>query len=132
VNWLAIVIAAIANMIIGFLWYGTWAFGKSWMTLSGRTMGEGFPAGPGPLYAMTAAAAIVQAITMSWFVSQTGANSGAAGAIIGLYVGLGFVATAMFAEVLFAGRHPRLYAITAGYCVVAAIVQGMIIGFLGA
>jgi len=131
VNWLAIVIAAIANMIVGFLWYGTWAFGKSWMTLSGRTMGEGFPAGPGPLYAMTAAAAIVQAITMSWFVSQTGANSGAAGAIIGLYVGLGFVATAMFAEVLFAGRHPRLYAITAGYSVVAAIVQGMIIGFLG-
>jgi len=82
VNWLAIIIAAIANMIIGFLWYGTWAFGKSWMTLSGRTMGEGFPAGPGPLYAMTAAAAIVQAITMSWFVIQTGANSGAAGAII--------------------------------------------------
>jgi len=131
VNWLAIVIAAIANMIIGFLWYGTWAFGKSWMTLSGRTMGEGFPAGPGPLYAMTAAAAIVQAITMSWFVSQTGANSGAAGAIIGLYVGLGFVATAMFAEVLFAGRHPRLFAITAGYSVVAAIVQGIIIGFMG-
>jgi len=131
VNWLAIIIAAIANMIIGFLWYGTWAFGKSWMTLSGRTMGEGFPAGPGPLYAMTAAAAIVQAITMSWFVSQTGANSGAAGAIIGLYVGLGFVATAMFAEVLFAGRHPRLFAITAGYSVVAAIAQGIIIGFMG-
>jgi len=131
VNWLAIIIAAIANMIIGFLWYGTWAFGKSWMTLSGRTMGEGFPAGPGPLYAMTAAAAIVQAITMSWFVIQTGANSGAAGAIIGLYVGLGFVATAMFAEVLFAGRHPRLFAITAGYSVVAAIVQGIIIGFMG-
>jgi len=101
------------------------------MTLSGRTMGEGFPAGPGPLYAMTAAAAIVQAITMSWFVAQTGANSGAAGAIIGLYVGLGFIATAMFAEVLFAGRHPRLFAITAGYSVVAAIVQGMIIGFMG-
>jgi len=131
VNWLAIIIAAIANMIIGFLWYGTWAFGKSWMTLSGRAMGEGLPAGPGPLYAMTAAAAIVQAITMSWFVSQTGANSGAAGAIIGLYVGLGFVATAMFAEVLFAGRHPRLFAITAGYSVVAAIVQGIIIGFMG-
>ena len=130
-NWLAIIIAAIANMIIGFLWYGTWAFGKSWLTLSGRTMGEGFPAGPGPLYAMTAAAAIVQAITMSWFVAQTGANSGAAGAIIGLYVGLGFVATAMFAEVLFAGRHPRLFAITAGYSVVAAIVQGIIIGFMG-
>jgi uncharacterized protein DUF1761 len=130
VNWLAIIIAALANMIIGFLWYGTWAFGKSWMKLSGHDMGGGMQAGP--LYALTAVAAVVQAITMSWFVSQTGANSGAAGAIVGLYVGLGFVAAAMFAEVLFAGRHPRLYAITAGYSVVAAIVQGTIIGFLGA
>jgi hypothetical protein len=131
VNWLAIIIAAIANMIIGFLWYGTWAFGKSWMKLSGHTMGEGFPAGPGPLYALTAVAAVVQAITMAWLVGQTGANSGAAGAIVGLYVGMGLVAAAMFAEVLFAGRHPRLYAITAGYSVLALVVQGAIIGFLG-
>ena len=128
-NWLAIIIAVIANMVIGTLWYGTWAFGKSWMKLSGHNMGEGMAVGP--LYAMTALAALVQAITMSWFIGQTGANSGAAGAVIGLYVGLGFIASAMFAEVLFAGRHPRLYAITAGYSVVAAIVQGAIIGFLG-
>ncbi|TMF53942.1 MAG: DUF1761 domain-containing protein [Chloroflexi bacterium] len=128
-NWLAIIIAVIANMVIGALWYGNWAFGKSWMKLSGHTMGEGMQVGP--LYALTALAALVQAITMSWFLGQTGANSGAAGAIIGLYVGLGFVASAMFAEVLFAGRPPRLYAITAGYSVVAAIVQGAIIGFLG-
>lgn len=131
-NWLAIIIAALANMIVGFLWYGTWAFGKSWMKLSGRTMGEGFPAGPGPLYALTAVAAVVQAITMAWLIGQTGANSGAAGAIVGLYVGMGIVAAAMFAEVLFAGRHPRLFAITAGYSVLALVVQGMIIGFLGA
>jgi len=129
VNWLAIIIAVIANMVIGTLWYGNWAFGKSWIKLSGHNMGEGLQ--QGPLYGLTALAALVQAITMSWFVGQTGASSGAAGAIIGLYVGLGFVATAMFAEVLFAGRHPRLYAITAGYAVVAAIVQGAIIGFLG-
>lgn len=129
-NWLAIIIAAIANMVIGFLWYGTWAFGKSWMTLSGRQMGEGMQ--PGPLYALTVVAALVQAIAMSWFVAETGATSGAAGALVGLFAGLGFVATAMFAEVLFAGRHPRLFAITAGYSILALVVQGMIIGFLGA
>jgi hypothetical protein len=129
VNWLAIIIAAIANMIIGFLWYGNFAFGKSWMTLSGRTMGEGQQ--PGPLYALTIVGAIVQAISMSWFAAQTGANSGAAGALLGLFVGLGFIAPAMFADVLFAGRPARLYAITAGYQVFAAVVQGMIIGFMG-
>jgi len=129
VNWLAIIIAAVANMVIGFLWYGTWAFGKSWIKLSGRTMGEGMQ--PGPLYALTAVAAVVQAITIAWFVGQTGANSGAAGAIVGLYIGMGIVAAAMFAEVLFAGRHPRLFAIIAGYSVLALVVQGAIIGFLG-
>ena len=30
-NLLAIIIATIANVVIGFLWYGTWAFGKSWV-----------------------------------------------------------------------------------------------------
>ena len=128
-NWLAIIIATIANMVIGTLWYGNWAFGKSWIKLSGHQMGEGMQVGP--LYGLTALAALVQAITMAWFIGQTGATSGSAGGIVGLYVGLGFIATAMFAEVLFAGRHPRLYAITAGYSVVAAIVQGAIIGFLG-
>ena len=104
-NWLPIIIAAVANMVIGFLWYGTWAFGRSWMQLSGRGMGQGQQ--PGGMYALTAVAALVEAITMWWFIGQTGANSGAAGAIVGLYAGLGFVATAMFAEVLFAGRPPR-------------------------
>jgi len=129
VNWLAVVIAAIANMVIGFLWYGNWAFGRSWMTLSGRQMGEGQQ--PGPMYALTIVGALVQAIAMAWFAAQTGTNSGSAGALLGLFVGLGFIAPAMFADVLFAGRPPRLYAITAGYQVLAAVVQGTIMGFLG-
>lgn len=128
-NWLAIIIAALANMVIGFLWYGNFAFGKSWVQLSGRSMGEGQR--PGPLYALTIVGAVVQAIAMSWFAAQTGANSGSAGALLGLFVGLGFIAPAMFADVLFAGRPARLYAITAGYQVFAAVVQGTIIGFMG-
>jgi hypothetical protein len=129
VNWLAIIIAALANMVIGFLWYGNWAFGKSWMQLQGRAMGEGQQ--PGPLYALTIVGALVQAIAMAWFIGETGTNNGAGGALIGLFVGLGFIAPAMFADVLFAGRPPRLYAITAGYQVLAAVVQGAIIGFMG-
>ena len=105
-SWVAIIVATVAAMIIGFIWYGNWGFGKSWMALAGRPMGEGQQ--PGPLYALTALAALVECIALSWFISTTGYKTGAGGAIIGLYAGLGFVATAMFSEVLFAGRPPRL------------------------
>src|SRR5205809_7805693 len=88
-------------MVIGFLWYGTWAFGKSWMALAGRGMGEGQQ--PGPLYALTALAALAEAIALSWFISQTGWTTGSGGALIGLYAGLGFTATAMVSDGLLAG-----------------------------
>ncbi len=36
INYLAVVVAAIANMVLGFLWYGS-LFGKQWIKLSGFT-----------------------------------------------------------------------------------------------
>ncbi len=84
-----------------------------------------------PLYTLTALAALVECIALSSFISTTGYKSGAGGAIIGLYVGLGFIATAFFSQLLFAGRPPRLYAIDAGYQVFQAVVLGAIIGFVG-
>jgi hypothetical protein len=85
----------------------------------------------GPLYALTALAALVEVIALSWFIATTGYKTGAGGAIIGLYAGLGFIATAFFSQVLFAGRPPRLYAIDAGYQVFQAVVLGAIIGYVG-
>ena len=35
-NWIGIILATVAAMVIGFLWYGQWGFGKSWMALVGR------------------------------------------------------------------------------------------------
>jgi Protein of unknown function (DUF1761) len=127
--WIGIIGATVAAMIIGSIWYGRYGFGKSWQALSGHVMGQGQAVGP--LYAMTALAALVECIALSWFISTTGYRTGAGGAIIGLYVGLGFIATAFFSQVLFAGRPPRLYAIDAGYQVFQAVVLGAIIGFLG-
>ena len=59
-NWIAIVVATAAAMVIGFLWYGP-VFGKAWMALSGRGMGG---SSAGPLYALTALAAFVEAIAV--------------------------------------------------------------------
>jgi hypothetical protein len=127
-NWIAIIVATVAAMVIGYLWYGP-VFGKTWMALTGRSMGTGQSAGP--LYALTALAAFVEAIALNWFINETGWTTGAGGALIGLYASLGFTATAFFSQTLFTGKPGRLYAIDAGYQSFQAVVMGAIIGFLG-
>src|SRR5204862_7979620 len=97
-NWIAIVVATAAAMVVGFLWYGP-VFGKARMAVAGRGMGG---ASAGPLYALPALAAFVEAIAVNWFINETGWTTGAGGALIGLYAGLGFIATAFFSQVLFA------------------------------
>ena len=128
-NWVAIIIATVAAMVIGFLWYGP-VFGKTWMAMTGGGMGAGSRS-PGPLYALTALAAFIEAIALNWFINETGWTTGAGGALIGLYASLGFTATAFFSQTLFTGRPARLYAIDAGYQVFQGVVMGAIIGFLG-
>jgi hypothetical protein len=127
VNWISIIVAAVVANLIGYGWYSSWAFGKSWQTLSGHTMGGG--AGMGPLMGLTVVGSLVEAIAMSWFVTQTRVTSGASGALVGLFIGLGFIAPAMLADAIYTGRHPRLAAIVGGYQVVVAIVMGAIIGY---
>jgi hypothetical protein len=129
VNWLGVIIATIAAMVIGTVWYSNRGFGRTWIALSGRQMAEG--QATGPLYALTALSALVESIALAWFINQTGWTTGAGGALIGLYAGLGFIATAMFAQVLFAGQAPRLFAINAGYQIFQLVIMGAIIGFLG-
>jgi len=35
VNWLAVLVAAVAQMIVGFIWFSPALFGKTWMVLHG-------------------------------------------------------------------------------------------------
>jgi hypothetical protein len=127
VNWISIIVAAIVANVAGYLWYSRWAFGRSYATLSGRTMGAG--AAMGPLMGLTVVGSLIEAIVMSWFVSQARVTSGASGALVGLFIGLGFIAPAIIADAIYTGRHPRLAAIVGGYQILVAILMGAIIGY---
>ncbi len=39
-NYLAIIVAAAANFVLGMVWYAPSVFGKMWMKEAGITMGE--------------------------------------------------------------------------------------------
>jgi hypothetical protein len=129
-NWVAIIVAMVVNMVLGALWFSPMMFQKRWMALR---VGAGMSGQASPmLYVITAVGALVSAITLDWIIGLAGANTLVGGAIIGLYAGLGFVAPAILSDHLFNERPSTLYLIVAGFPIVGLLIMGAIIGALGA
>ena len=130
-NWVAIIVATVAQMALGFLWFSPVLFLKPWQALRPDKNPPSGDASP-LLYVITAVGALVTALTLDWIISLAHASTLAGGAIIGLYAGLGLVAPAILSDNLFNERPFKLYLIVAGFPVVGLLVSGAIIGALGA
>jgi len=128
VSWIAIIIATVANSVLGALWFSPLLFVKPWMKMEGHEQGRVGSIAPGPAVALSVVASLVAAITLEWFVERTGAKSAVGGAVVGLYAGVGLVGAAMFADQLFNGRPGKLYLIVAGYPIVGLVLMGAILG----
>ncbi len=126
VNWLAVVVATVAQMALGFLWYSPILFARQWIVASG--LKESDLGDPGPAYALTVVGAFVEAFVVALFVGATGAKTLTDGALVGLVAGIGFIATAFGAEYIFNKRGMNLYLITVGYQVLGLVVMGAILG----
>jgi hypothetical protein len=130
-NWVAIIVATVAQMVLGFLWFSPVLFLKPWTSLRPDKNPPSGTASP-LLYVITAVGALVTALTLDWIISLAHASTLAGGAIIGLYAGLGLVAPAILSDNLFNERPFKLYLIVAGFPVVGLLASGAIIGALGA
>lgn len=129
-NYLAILVAAIATMVLGFLWYGP-LFGKPWMKLAGLTtekISEMKKKGMTKTYMVSMLASLIMAYVLSFFVSSVGADTAVAGTVVGLWVWVGFVATTMINDVLFLNKSVNLYSINTGYQLVSLLIMGAILG----
>lgn len=133
VNYLALVVAGIASMVIGFLWYGNMLFGKAWMRYSGVSEGDMKKANKNMpiLYGTMYVASLVMAYVLAVFISYAGAKDLVSGAMVGFWAGLGFIATTKLTEVLFDRKPMNLYYINVGYHVVTLVVMGAIIAQMG-
>jgi hypothetical protein len=125
VNWIAILAAAIANMVLGFVWYSRPMFGTRWMALIGKRAEE--LRGAGPLYALTFAGALVAAYVLAVFARRLDATTLLHGMQIGFLAWIGFVATATIADYVFTGRPPGLWLINNGYQLLIFVVMGAIV-----
>ena len=127
INPLAVAIATIVPMVLGFLWYGP-LFGNTWMAARGITREQMGSVNVGQAYGLTTVLALVTAIAMALVVSAAATQDLATGAALGAIVGVGLVATALATNGIFEERSWTLVALNAGYQIVSLIVMGAVIG----
>ncbi len=125
-NWLAIIVAAVVQMALGFLWYGP-LFGKTWMSLMGISQQNIPSGGMGKTYAWSALGSLVTAFVLSKVVIAMGASSLGAGIVVGFWIWLGFVATVTLGSILYERRSSNLYILNNGYQLVALAIMGAIL-----
>lgn len=126
-NPLAIAAAAASTFVLGGLWYSLF-FAKPWQRAAGVT-DEQLKSGAPRIFIGSALIAIVMAASLAAFIGSAGTSFGL---FAGLASGLTFVAAAFGINYLFERKPLKLWAINAGYNVIAFTLMGVIIGALQA
>ena len=90
-NWIAIFVAAIVPMVLGALWYSNALFARPWMRAVDRTEDELKGAGMG--YVLSAIGAVLMSYALARLVRWAEVDDLWNGALVGLLVWVGFVAT---------------------------------------
>lgn len=125
INFLAALVSAIFSMILGFMWYGPMLFSNLWMKESGLTDAD-VKNGPGIGYLLTMVAAFVTASVTSLLVHMLHITDVGQGALLGLTLGLGYVATTFASNYIFGQKSFKLYLIDAGYQIINIVGAGVI------
>jgi hypothetical protein len=129
INYLAVLVCVVMNMVAGALWYSPILFAKPWMQATGFTQ-ESITANKSQAnkgYAVSILASALIAIGLALLVQVSGADSVVEGLSLGLVSGLGFVMTTYAATYTFEARPLKLYLINAMYPVVTFACMGMLL-----
>ena len=131
-NWIAVLAAAIAAMVLGFLWYSPVLFAKPWARemgydLNDKVKMEEMRKGAGRAYGGSFVASLISAFTLVLILHGMRAESLHFGLMASFHIWLGFVATVQFTGALFARQSMKLFGINTGYQLVCYLVMGAIL-----
>ena len=137
INYLAVFLAGVANVIVGVIWYGP-LFGKQWRNLMGLTKESLQNMKMKPLQAM--AGGFVTALIMAYVLAHAafvwgdffGSSVGQPlfALQLGFWIWLGYVATTQAGGVLWEGKPWKLFFINAGNTLVSLVAMAFVITYL--
>jgi hypothetical protein len=133
INYLAVLVAAVANMVLGFLWFGP-VFGKTWARLAGFTPERMKEAQQQPMtmsYVLMTIGSLVMAYVLAHSIAFASAYTGVTGASAGLMAAawswIGFVAPVSIGAVLWENKSWSYWALTFAYYLGGLLVMGVIL-----
>ena len=129
INWLAVLLAFIATMAIGFVWYLPAVLGTRWMEAIGKTEEDlkNTEGGAGIWLPMLLAAALT-AVLLAVPITGLALDTALAGAVFALVLAVVFRAGGHVIHNGFAGRPVAVTLIDSGHDVLAMTAAGAIIG----
>lgn len=136
INYVAVLVAALASIVLGFAWYGP-LFGKQWMAMMGFTK-ESIDAakkkGMAKTYVLMAVGSLVMAYVLAHALVFASAYTKTVGVSAGLMVGfwnwLGFVMPVKMGDQLWGGKPWMLLVLDGGYYLVSLCAMGVILALM--
>ena len=125
IDWLAVVIAAVLNMVIGFFWYSKWLFGDVWMKL--RKFKEVDIGMKTPIFYAFLVSLLI-AYFLAFFEAYLGVTSVTDGMFVGFCFWLGFVATTQISSVIWCREPVRVFFLDTGCKLLSFLVMSGVIG----
>ena len=123
-----ILIAAIANMGLGMLWYSKSMFGKRWAKLIGLRV-DHKPKDMSFSYSVVFVGSLLMAFSLEMVLGVIPETNGLTGLLLGFWAGIGLVATTHLATYLFDPNHRpiEVYFINVGYYAVSLMLMGFLL-----
>ena len=126
INWLSVIVSALAAFALGSLWYSPVLFGKAWQKLIKLSDDEMKSANMPLIFGTTFILNIIGAFVLDMFIGKDA--TAITGLMAGLLVSLAWVSTSLGINYLFTRKSFALFLIDAGYYIVFFTIMGAILG----
>lgn len=128
INWLAVLVSAIAYFLLGAIWYSKALFGSKWVSLVGIDMND--PAknkGMAKMMLGTFILIAIACIGLALLVNRMDLTILSSGLKLGAITGLCFATTAVAISFVYESRPTGLYFIDCGYHLVGHLAGAVIL-----
>ncbi len=127
VNIVAVLVATVAAMITGALWYSPVLFAKPWLKLVGKSESDMKADAARTGYMIAAVSSLVLAYVLAVFYNMTNVLTIQDAIKMGFWLWLGLVATTSGVNAVFSGRPRNLYLIEIGHHLVVILIMSVIL-----